>query len=285
VPGDADRIEMSTRENRRIDRRTVELMLDGHPFDAPDRHPPLAGLLVAAAAPGRPAELVSEQECVAGFRAALPRRLDLRSAQTLDPDLAPVPQTRRLSMIKTAVLKLLTVKVVIAACATTAAGGVALAASTGNLPNPLDKHGSGVSSRLDTAPDSEKSKSSHGGDRDGDGKDGKDGNNGNGNGNGKQGNGPDASHAPSPSLVGLCHAYGSGNKADHGKALDNPAFTVLITTAGGRDKVDAFCATLLADPNAAKDTGKKDKPAKPEPTTTPGDNQSNGNGNGNGNGK
>jgi hypothetical protein len=269
VPDDADRIEMSTRENRRIDRRTVELMLDGHPFDAADRHPPLTGLLVAAAAPGRPTELVSEQECVAGFRAVF---------------LAPVPQTRRLSMIKTAVLKLLTVKLVIAACATTAAGGVALAASTGNLPNPLDKHGSAGSSRLGTAPDSEKSKSSHGGGRDDDGKDnngnGKDGNNG----NGKPGNGPDASHAPSPSLVGLCHAYGSGNKADHGKALDNPAFTVLITTAGGRDKVDALCTALLADPNAGKDTGKKDKPGQPEPTTTPDDNQSNGNGNGNSNG-
>jgi hypothetical protein len=253
---------MSTRENRRIDRRTVERMLDGDPFDAADRHPALAGLLVAAAVPGRPAELGSEQACVAGFRAA---------------HLAPVPQTRRLSMIKTAVLKLLTVKVVIAACATTAAGGVALAASTGNLPNPLDKHGSAGSSRMGTAPDSEKSKSSHGGDRDDDGKNGKNAKDGNGGTDGKPGNGPDASHAPSPSLVGLCHAYDSGNKAEHGKALDNPAFTVLITTAGGRDKVDAFCAALLADPNAGKDTGKKDKP---EPTSTPGDNNSNGNSNG-----
>jgi hypothetical protein len=281
VPGDADRIEMSTRENRRIDRRTVELMLDGHRFDAADGHPPLAGLLVAAAAPGRPAELDSEQECVAGFRAVF---------------LAPVPQTRRRSMI----MKLLTVKVLIAACATTAAGGVALAAGTGNLPNPLDKHGSGGSSRMGTAPDSEKSKSSHGTGRDDDGKgkDGKDGDNdgngnGNGNGNGKPGNGSDASHAPSPSLVGLCHAYSSGNKADHGKALDNPAFTVLITTAGGRDKVDAFCTALLADPNAGNDNGKsdngkKDKPGKAEPTATPTDSQhGNGNGssNGNGNGK
>jgi hypothetical protein len=192
-------------------------------------------------------------------------------------------------MIKTAVLKLLTVKVVIAACATTAAGGVALAASTGNLPNPLDKHGSGGSSQIGTAPDSEKSKSSHGGGRD-DGKD-KDGKN-NDNGNGKQGN-ADASHAPSPSLVGLCHAYDSGNKADHGKALDNPAFTVLITTAGGRDKVDAFCIALLANPNAGNDNGNGNgngndngKKAKPDPTTSPGGNgngNSNGNGNGNGN--
>lgn len=191
-------------------------------------------------------------------------------------------------MIKTAVLRLLTVKVAIAACATTAAGGVALAASTGTLPNPLNNHAAGLSSR-DGAPGSEKSKSSHEGGRDEDGKDANNGNNGNGgrdDAGGKPGNGADASHAPS--LVGLCHAYSSGNKAEHGKALDNPAFTVLITTAGGRDKVDAFCTTLLADPNAGKntgqDTGKKDKP---EPTSTPGNGHGNGssNGNGNSNGK
>jgi hypothetical protein len=249
---------MNTREirvKRRIDRRTVEQMLDGGPFEAAYRHPPLAGLLVAAAAPGRPTELASEQACVAGFRAT---------------HLHPVPQSRRLSMIKTAVLKLLTVKVAIAAFATAGAGGVALAASTGTLPNPLDKHAAGISPRDGGTPGSEKSKSSHGAGRDSDGKNGKDDSD-------SKGNGPDASHAPTPSLVGLCHAYDSGNKTERGKALDNPAFTVLITTAGGRDKVDAYCTTLLADPNAGKDTGKKDKP---EPTPTPGDDHSNGNSNG-----
>jgi hypothetical protein len=260
---------MNTREirtNRRVDRRTVERMLDGGPFDAADRHPPLAGLLVAAAAPGRPIELAFEQACVAGFRAAY---------------LAPVPRTRRLSMIKTAALKLLTVKVAIAAFATTAAGGVALAASTGTLPNPLNKHAAGLAPR-DGTPGSEKSKSSHEGGRDEDGTDANHGNGGRDDAGGKPGNGPDASHAPS--LVGLCHAYSSGNKAEHGKALDNPAFTVLITTAGGRDKVDAFCTALLADPNAGKNTGQDNgKKDKPEPTPTPGDGHGNGNSNGNGN--
>jgi hypothetical protein len=246
---------MSTRENRRIDRRTVELMLDGDPFGAADRHLPLADLLVAAAAPGRPGELASEQACVASFRAAY---------------LAPVRRPRRLSMIKTAVLKLLTVKVAIAAAATTAAGGVAFAASTGTLPNPLDKHATGVSSGVDAShPAADKSKSSHRGA----GADDKDAKDGNGGTDGKPGNGPDASHAPTPSLVGLCQAYGSGNKAEHGKALDNPAFTVLITAAGGRDRVDAFCTALLANPDAGKDNSKKDKP---QATPTPADDHSNG---------
>ncbi|HTI26571.1 MAG TPA: PT domain-containing protein [Kutzneria sp.] len=51
---------------------------------------------------------------------------------------------------------------------------------------------------------------------------------------------------PSPSLVGLCHAYTAGAGADHGKALENPTFSALITTAGGKDEVDAYCTTLLA---------------------------------------
>src|SRR6185312_16369620 len=64
----------------------------------------------------------------------------------------------------------------------------------------------------------------------------------------------DASHAPSPSLVGLCHAYTAGNKSEHGKALDNPAFTILITTAGGKDKVDGYCQALLASSASGTDT-------------------------------
>jgi hypothetical protein len=48
---------------------------------------------------------------------------------------------------------------------------------------------------------------------------------------------------PSPSLTGLCHAYRAGD--DRGKALDNPAFTHLVTVAGGKNKVAAYCAALL----------------------------------------
>ena len=62
--------------------------------------------------------------------------------------------------------------------------------------------------------------------------------------NGDKNNSDDAS--PSPSVVGLCHAYAAGAGADHGKALENPAFTVLITAAGGKDQVSAYCSDLLA---------------------------------------
>lgn len=118
------------------------------------------------------------------------------------------PLSGRNSMMKSAVVaKLLTLKAAVIAVAAVSAGGVALAASTGVLPSPLGPQNAGHSTE---APD-------HTG-------------------------GPDAT--PSPSLIGLCTAYLAGAGADHGKALQSPAFTALITAAGGQDKVDAFCAGL-----------------------------------------
>jgi hypothetical protein len=54
--------------------------------------------------------------------------------------------------------------------------------------------------------------------------------------------------------------YDAGNKAERGKALDNPAFTVLVTAAGGRDRVDAYCTALLAQPTP---TGRPDQDTEP----------------------
>jgi hypothetical protein len=198
---------MNAQKTRRLHRNTAERLVTGA-AGVPDVHPLLSGLLAAAAAPGRPAELTSEQAILAAFQAAW---------------LTPVPRSRRLTMLKATVLKLLTVKVAAAAAITTvAAGGVALAASTGALPNPL--HGQGLAAASAKPSDPAADHSPQPGSSEG----------------------KDAKGSPSPSMVGLCHAYSAGSKTDHGKALDNPAFTVLITTAGGRDKVDAFCQTLLA---------------------------------------
>jgi hypothetical protein len=116
-------------------------------------------------------------------------------------------------MIKTAVAKLLTVKVASLVIASTAVGGVALAASSGALPNPL------------AAADADNG-SAHAKAR------------------------PSASHDsaanPSPSMVGLCRAYAAGVAENPGKALENPAFGALISAAGGKDQVSSFCAKVLA---------------------------------------
>ena len=58
------------------------------------------------------------------------------------------------------------------------------------------------------------------------------------------GGGSHPSAAPSPSLRGLCVAYLANGIAD-GKRMDNPAFGALVSAAGGKDKVTAYCQTLL----------------------------------------
>ncbi|WP_432826070.1 hypothetical protein [Dactylosporangium sp. CA-092794] len=195
---------MSIRRTRRITAATAERLLAGAGGDrVDDEHRALAAVLAASAGPARPAELTGLHEAVAGFRAAQLHR---------------VPAPRRPSVIKTALVKPLTVKAAAVAVVVVGAGGVALAATTGALPNPFNSHagpagsagiaGAGASARPSVP-----------------------------------GHGP-SSAGPSPSLVGLCHAYTAG--ADHGKALDNPAFSALITAADGKDKVDAYCTRLLA---------------------------------------
>src|SRR3954462_7296312 len=54
-----------------------------------------------------------------------------------------------------------------------------------------------------------------------------------------QGTGPNA-HA----YGGLCRAYASGNKAEHGDALESPPFKALVAAAGGRDHVATYCGTV-----------------------------------------
>jgi hypothetical protein len=141
-------------------------------------------------------------------------------------------------MIKAGLAKLLTVKVGVAVGAAVATGGVALAAGNGALPNPFN----------------EKPAASHSPDaRD----------------NGAKG-------SPSPSLVGLCHAFSAGNKEDRGKSLENPAFTALINAAGGKDKVEGFCDNVLksaapaAKPSdAGKPSTRPSTPGTPSPHSKP----------------
>jgi hypothetical protein len=128
--------------------------------------------------------------------------------------LGPATQQRRPLMSAT---KLLLAKAVIAAVGVSG-GGIALAAATGHLPANLTGTPAAASSAVAaTAMPSASGKStSH----------------------------PAAS--PSPSLRGLCQAYTAHAGRNTGKALDSPAFTALITAAGGKDSVTAFCTSLLA---------------------------------------
>jgi hypothetical protein len=118
---------MNTRHYRRISRKAADQLLDG--AAGPDQGSPtdLAGsgplisVLAAASAPGREDELAGEQMAVAAFEAN---------------HLASVANSRSEQMIKSPIAKILTVKVIAAALAVTAGGGVALAASTGTFSGP-----------------------------------------------------------------------------------------------------------------------------------------------------
>jgi hypothetical protein len=213
---------MSTRTGKSsIDRGTAERLLRG---DRGVGDHPLASLLAAAKAPACGGELAREELAVTAFRAA---------------HRASVPQPQRRSMIKSAVAKLLTVKVAALAATVVGVGGVALAASTGTIPTPL--HAGSPSASHSPA---DKAKPS---DRPSD----------------------KASRAAVPSgfppgLYWLCNDY-IGRDADHrGKALDESKFRELVDQAGGKDRemADKFCDKLLKDQPGAPTAHPTGNPAK-----------------------
>jgi hypothetical protein len=205
-----------------------------HGPDVPDHHR-LVQLLAAANAPARPGELAREEEAVAAFRAAHRR---------------PVPPTQRQSMIKSALAKLLTVKVAALATAVAGVGGVALAASTGTLPGPADKAGPAASH----SPAGEKAEKAKPSDRPS-----------------NRDSRPAVPDGVPPGLYWLCTEY-IGRDAEHrGKALGESKFRELADRAGGQDreKADRFCDKLLndADPPAGKPS------SAPKATKSPGANK------------
>lgn len=204
---------MSKHRERRIDRRTAERLLGGARVDVPDA---LAGLLAAAAAPPRDDELAGEQAATAVF------------CRPADHDTVPRPRSNW--MIGPALAKPRTLKVAAAVAAICAVSGVAAVAATGNLTSPTS--GSAPSSTSTSA--NTRSTITIGT-------------------TAVRGAPSTGSAArPSPDLAGLCHAYDAGAGSVHGKALDSPAFTALITAAGGRAQVGAYCTDLLSGTASAK---------------------------------
>jgi hypothetical protein len=138
----------------------------------------------------------------------------------------PVPPRQRKGWLA----RVLTIKVGLLLAATTA-GGVALATTTGTLPLPLSRPAPVAPTSVPSSP--------------------------------RPAVAPRpvvVSARPSPSLLGLCRAYAT----DHGKSLDSPTFTGLASAAGGPDRVDAFCAALLASPvDASPSAARPDHPTEP----------------------
>ncbi|KLL11213.1 hypothetical protein [Protofrankia coriariae] len=139
--------------------------------------------------------------------------------------LVPVNQLRREPMIKIALAKLLTVKIAVAAVAATTVGGVAVAASTGALSSPGEHEAAAGITTSASAQAADPSAHV-----------------------------PAAGAIAPASLPALCHTY-TATAAEHpdrsGKALDEPAFSLLIAAAGGKGKVTAYCGEILKVPAAA----------------------------------
>lgn len=156
-------------------------------------------------------------------------------------------------MIRTTLAKMLTAKLAVAAAATAAVtvGGVATVAATSNLPTGLGGHSTETPAASSMAASASSHRAAPSTTKSAE---------------------PDGT--PSPSLVGLCHAYTAGAGSDHGKALESPAFTYLINTAGGKDEVDAYCAKVLADKDASSaatttTSAAKDHSSQAHPTEDP----------------
>jgi hypothetical protein len=189
----------------------------------------LGGLIAAARAPETHAD-------PAGLAAALTVFREVSAHPSSNP--------RSTSMIKNVAAKVLAAKfLAVAGLAVAATGGVAAAASTGHLPSPLphSSHASGTAvtavaahnGQLTGTPIASDSASASA--------------------SASESSEPSSPHpaaSPSPSLRGLCQAWLS-RPHEHGKADTSPAFSYLVSTAGGIDSVDSYCTSLLAGPTAS----------------------------------
>ncbi|MEH0935778.1 hypothetical protein [Micromonospora psammae] len=209
----------------RIDQETVERLLGGPVVDPQDGPGPLVALLTAVRAAPHPDELRGESDAVQAFRAA---------RAGLSPTVPSRPARPR------ALAGLAGLKVALAALAVTATGGVALAAATDTLPGPLDRSDDRPSVPS-AAPGPVSPTSSRPG----------------------RSTPPSTVESPRPTpaaaILGLCRAYRADAGDNPGRTLENPVFTDLITSAGGRDKVADYCEQAVAD------RGGPDAP--PDPTT------------------
>lgn len=222
-----------TTEDRRLSRAAAARLLRGEP-PAGAREARLAAVLAAASA-----RRLSNME----GREALARE-HLAMAAFRDARLQPVRPPRRAGL-RTTIARAVTIKVGFVAAAVLGLGGVALAATTGNLPGASHAGSSQATSPAGSPrPRPE----------------------------------PPASAGPGEQVPAglwwLCQNYVGRNANQRAKALDDPAFEDLVDNAGAkdRDRVDAFCAKVLErEPDPHATTGAPTPHLtgpKPHPTTS-----------------
>lgn len=227
----------------RPDRHILERVLEGDPA-VPAEVRPVARVLRAAAAPPYPEELRGEEAAVAAFRVAP----------------GPSRPTRR---AWSALLSVKALAVLVGAAAT--AGGVALAASTGVLPDVLVPETTASS----PAPTRNEPRKSTPGVRE-PGVDGV-----------PLPSSTTPEPAPPPSTVhDQCLAILAKDVTSRGQALKTAPYEELVRLAGGVGKVKAYCEALVSptagDPGSPGG-GKKGEKSRP-PEKSGGNDKSGGNG-------
>jgi hypothetical protein len=219
------------REPHPLDAASAERLLAGHPVADQDR---LVGLLAAMAAPAQDDEL---------GRQAVTRKA------FLDARRVPVPAWRpRLARIRSVLARGLTVKVAVLCLVSGSTGGLALAAHSGSLPDPIQRHLPGHAAPSGgPAP-------------------------------------PAGRSAPPYTLLAACRRYRNHDHGQRREALRHEAdLGELVAALGGPDpgRADRFCTDLrLAWPDAAA-SGQPTPDTPASPTAEP-HQSDNGNGQGNG---
>ncbi len=228
------------------DRRDLERLLDGHPIGSAA----LDGLLAAARSTGGPADHAGLGDALASFT-------ELRTTRSM-----AIPASER-SPFKRAARRIASARmIIVAAVAVLATGGIAVAATTGSIPNPLPNspHTSVVtpettsgeaSSRRTSVPSTtpdQTATSSQGATSTSTATDAS--------------SGAKTSASASSAFLGLCRSW-LARPHDNGNADDSTAFDGLIAAAGGVDSVDSFCAQVLASPSTSTTA------SAPASTTTP----------------
>ncbi|MEU1836664.1 hypothetical protein [Micromonospora chersina] len=219
----------------RMDQETVERLLVGPAADAQDGPEALVRFLAAVRAAPRPHELSGEGAALQAFR----------MAQAGDPVSLRVSRPERRLRAG-----LVGAKLALAALLATATGGVALAAVTGHLPGPL---GGGGGADTTASPSA--------------GADGRPTPTGDPSHPSTPATGPTDRSGSRPALAGLCTAYQAKKNEDRGRALEAPPFADLVSAAGGREKVPAYCDGLLQ--GKGKATGSGADKTQPQPSADP----------------
>jgi len=193
---------------------------------------PLADLVAAVRAPAQPSELAGLDAALAAFASAA--------------SVAPTPEEKT-PMLKSVVGRALALKILALVAGTAAAGGVAYAAVSDTIDNPSNgaAHGKSALAPGQTKSHGDDDSSSASGSESDDPSDGSSSASGSESDEPSGSDSSSPSSSPSPSLRGLCTAWLAHPKND-AKLSTNPAYSVLVTAAGGMDSVNGYCTTLLA---------------------------------------